>query len=329
MREYLIPAQCSLNEDGRKVALYSSIGLASAILFFPWLGPVLAASSILTAASIQAVNCNKKKKIKVRRSVERFGDTLLVKVIGPKQSEIVEVSSVQPLKGSLKSSSGILEYQIDLKTQPFVYWNGILVKVERGKCECSGYLPLNEFYAVWKIEELGLAKVIEVEGGYQAIPEIEGAREYRPGDEPRLVIWKTLNPMGTVKVKELKRVREEVVKNPNLKTFSVELGPWKINECFRSFAESVAEFLRDTGMKEVKENADLLVIGPNASIKRAANYFLLNPLACIPNVRDLFPAIEIIERKVEIELRNFMSRLSSMGSVRVIPWLEPPRYRLY
>ncbi len=329
MKEYLVPAHCYLNEDGRRLALYSSIGLASSILFFPWLGPILAASSILTAATVQAVHCNKRRKIKIKRSVERFGDVLVVKVVGPKGSEIVEVSSVQPLKGSLRSTNGSLEYQIDLSTQPFVYWNGVIVRVERDKCECAGYLALNEFHAEWKTEELGLTEVIEVEGGYQAVPEVEGAREYRPGDEPRLVIWKTLNPMGTVKVKELKRIREEVVKSPSLRTFVSEPGPWKSNECFRKFFESVVEFLKGIGLEESEREADLAVLGPNAPIKRAPNFFVLNPLACIPNARELFPALELVEERILVEFKKYVAKVKGVGSVRVIPWVEPPRYRLY
>ena len=89
---------------------------------------------------------------------------------------------------------------------------------------------------------------------------------------------------------------------------------------------SVVNYLEKIGLKKARRDADVSIIGPGGSYKKASLYLLLNPLACIPPLHDEFPALYVIERKMEKEFREFEARLKELGAVRAVPWSVPPSY---
>ncbi len=323
----LVPVRCGLGKKGRTLMLSAALGASASILFFPWLDAVLAGTAIISATALQTITCSRKKKAKVTREVKVVGNRVYVTLKGPKDATLIDVVTARPVKGALKGV-GKLFYQIDLDVYPFVYWNGVIVSVERGACECLGYGSMRELVSSWNVEGLGLGQVVEEEGGFQAVPEIEGTREYRPGDETRLIIWKTLYSPGGLRVKELKKVREVTVLNKGVKTFTADPGPWISNSCFKELFNSVFTYLNKLGLKEVKGRADVMLLGPNAKPEEAETYLLLNPLVCLPPLESEFPAIELVRKKIEKEFKTFERALKKKGDVRVVPWSSPPEFRL-
>ncbi|UXD21956.1 hypothetical protein IPA_00155 [Ignicoccus pacificus DSM 13166] len=323
----LVPVKCGLNDKGRKVMLSSALGTAVATLLFPWLDPLIAGSALISATALQTIACSKSKRAKVEREVRVSKDTVFVRVRGPKGAKLIDVVTSPPSKGSLKGI-GVVEYQIDLSVNPFVYWNGIMIEVERGACKCWGYGELRELVSSWSIEGLGLAEIVEEEGGFQAVPEVVGTREYRPGDETRLIIWKTLYSPGGLRVKELKKVKEITRLSKGIRVYSADPGPWYDNPCFKELFNSIVTYLEKLGLKKVEGEADVRVVGPFAKVEKASVYLLLNPLACIPPLETEFDALELIRKKVEKEFKSFEASLKERGDVRAVPWSTPPRYRL-
>ena len=321
----LIPVKCGLNDKGRKVMLASSIGVSIATLLAPWLEVVSAGSAILSAMAFQTYACSKEKKARVERKISVHNDVVHVILKGPKGAKLVDVVTAKPLKGSIVGE-GTVEYQVDLDIFPFVYWNGVLIEVERGPCKCWGYGPLRELVSSWNVEGLGLGRIVEVEGGYQAVPEVEGTREYRPGDETRLIIWKTLFAPGGLRVKELKKVREVTIVDKGIKTFSADVGPWRVNSCYKEMFESVYGYLKTLGLKEAEPPVDVYLLGPGSRIVDSNLYLLLNPLACIPPLNSMFSALDLVIGKIKKEVDHTERILKSKGSVKVIPWSVSPAY---
>jgi len=321
----LIPVKCGLNDTGRKIMVASSIGVAAATLLAPWLEVVTVGSAILSAMAFQTYACSKERKAKVEREVSIYEGMVHVKVKGPKGAKLLDVVTATPLRGSLEGVE-VVEYQISLDAFPFVYWNGVIIEVERGPCKCWGYGALRELVSSWNVEGLGLGKVIEEEGGYQAVPEVEGTREYRPGDEPRLIIWKTLFSPGGLRVKELKRVKEVVVLDKGIKTFNADPGPWSSNSCFREMFNSVYKYLKSIGLRESQPPVDVYLLGPSARVVESSLYLLLNPLACIPPLVHIFPALKLVINKIHDEVIQNERALKDRGTVKVIPWSLPPAF---
>jgi len=317
---------CGLNSKWRTLMLSSSIGTALALLFSPWLEVVLAPASVLSASALQALGCSKSIEIEVRRMVSKDRDIISVELEGPSNATLYDVSTAEPLSGS-KSGRGKVKYLIDGSLNPFVFWNGVIVRLEKGPCECSGFVELTDFVSVWSVETLGLGKVIEVEGGYLATPEVEGVREYRPGDEPRLIIWKTLYSPGGLRVKELKKVNEVYVLDEGIKSFTVSLGEWVENSCMKSMATSLASYMERLGLRRVEGEAEIAVVAPHSPLPKASIYLALNPAACIPKAEG-FEALELVREELVREFKEFEKSLKDVGDVRAVPWSEPPRSSL-
>ncbi len=314
--------ECGLSEGWRVATLSSALGTALALVLSPWLEAVLAPAAVLFAASFQALACNKTKEIDVEREVIVKDDKAIVTVRVPKGYKAKDVLSAAPLSGEPEGVEEFV-YVVDLEENPFVYWAGLLVENIEGPCSCKGFVPLTSFASSWKLESLGLGEPVEVEGGFMAVPEVEGAREYRPGDEPRLIIWKTLYKPGGPKVKELKKVTEVVGLKKGISRFAVDLGEWSENRCMKAMGDSLASYLEDLGLRREQEPVDVAVLAPGARPPRAEIYLLLNPLACIPNLPG-FPALELLREELLREFLATEKRLKEKGDVRAVPWSVPP-----
>ncbi|NPA84964.1 MAG: DUF58 domain-containing protein [Crenarchaeota archaeon] len=321
MRAYV---ECGPNEGWRKAVLASALGTALALSLSPWLEAVLAPASALFAASFQALACNKRVEVEVTREVIVKADKAVV-TLRTSKGKVKDFPSAPPVSGE-PAGEGEVTYVVDLEESPFVFWPGALVELDDGACSCKGFVELRSFASMWRLEALGLGEPVEVEGGFMAVPEVEGAREYRPGDEPRLIIWKTLYKPGGPKVKELKRVTEVIGLRKGIRTFSVDLGPWGENPCFAELGKSLVEYLRSLGLKEVKGKASVAVLGPGGRAEGDL-YLLLNPVACIPSVEGL-EALELVRERVLTEFLEAEKRLRGMGEVRAVPWSVPPRHTL-
>ncbi len=314
--------RCGLNAKWRRLMLASALGTGLALVLSPWLEAVLASAAPLSASALQAISCSKKVEVEVKRNVRIEKDVISVEVVGPEEAELQDVSSAEPLSGE-KEGKGKVKYLIDAALNPFVFWGGVLVKLERGPCECVGFVPLTDFASSWSIEALGLGKVVEVEGGYLATPEVEGVREYRPGDEPRLIIWKSLYSPGGLRVKELKRVKEEYVVDEGIKTFSISIGPWSKNDCVKSMATSLASYLEKLGLRRVDESSEVSIVAPGSEVPKAFIYLALNPAACVPKIKG-FEALDLVREELVEEFKAFERSLRDKGDVRAVPWSEPP-----
>ena len=314
--------RCGLNDRWRRLMLASALGTGLALVLSPWLEAVLAPAAPLSASALQAIGCSKRLEVEVKRSVRVEKDVISVEVTGPEGAKLQDVSSAEPLSGE-KEGIGKVKYLIDASLNPFVFWEGVLVKLEKGPCECVGFAALTDFVSLWNIESLGLGKVVEVEGGYLATPEVEGVREYRPGDEPRLIIWKTLYSPGGLRVKELKKVKEEYVMDEGIRTFSVSIGPWNKNECLKSMAASLASYLEKLGLRRVEGDSEVSIVAPGANVPRAFIYLALNPAACVPRIRG-FEALDLVREELVEEFKTFEKSLKDKGDVRAVPWSEPP-----
>ncbi|ABU81835.1 DUF58 domain-containing protein [Ignicoccus hospitalis] len=320
--EYEVRASCHAAEKWRRATLSAALGAASALLLSPWLEAVLLPSAALFAASFQILACNREKKITVRREVQVKEKRALVTVSAPPGTYIKDYPSAPPVSGSPEGFERVT-YVIDLDLNPFVFWPGTYLKVKEGQCECTAFLSLNEVVSSWSLEGLGLGEPVEVEGGDFAVPEVEGVREYAPGDDPRLVVWKTLYSPGGLRVKELKKVREVVGLKKGVATFTLDIGPWEDNPCMKAFAENLAKYLEGVGMKRVSGRADVAVLAPGGK-GEAELYLLLNPLACLPSVEG-FDALELVREEVLREYLATEKALKERGEVRGVPWSVPPR----
>ncbi len=315
--------RCGLNAKWRRLMLSSAIGTGLALILSPWLEAVLASAAPLSASAIQAISCFRSLEVEVKRNVRQDKDIISVEIIGPKEANLQDVSTAEPLSGE-KEGKGRVKYLIDANLNPFVFWEGILVNLERGPCNCIGFVPLIDFVSSWDIETLGLGRVIEVEGGYLATPEVEGVREYRPGDEPRLIIWKSLYSPGGLRVKELKRIKEEYVLDEGIKTYTVSIGPWNKNKCVNSMASSLSSYLDKLGLMKVDEGSEIAIVAPNSRIPKASIYLALNPAACIPRIKG-FEALDLVRDELVDEFRAFEKSLRELGDVRAVPWSVPPQ----
>lgn len=317
--------ECGLNDKWRRAFLASAIGTGLSLVLSPWLEAVLAPASVLFAASFQALSCNKRLEIEVKREVVVKRDKAFVRLISSEEDALLkDFPSASPISGE-PVGRGKVTYVIDVEENPFVFWPGTMVRLERGACACSGFVELTSFVSSWKLEALGLVEPVEVEGGYSAVPEVEGVREYRPGDDVRLIIWKSLYKPGGPRVKEMKKVTEISGLKKGITTFYIDLGPWSENACFRVLGSSLASYLREVGLKEVKGKADVAVVGPGSSLNEANLYLLLNPLACLPPMEE-FEVVELVRRRALEEFLETERRLKELGEVRAVPWSVPPEH---
>ena len=317
-----VTLKCGASKPWRRAALASSLGVAAALLLSPWLEAVLFPAAALSAASFQFIACNKERKVKVEREMIIKNKKVIVTFRGPPELEVVEFPSAAPVSGSA-SGKGSLTYVIDLELEPFVFWVGAQLKVEERECECSAFLELGEFASSWNLEGLGLGEPEEVEGEGTVVPEVVGVKEYSPGDDVRLIVWKTLYSPGGLRVKELKKVKEVTALKRGIRTYAIELGAWEKNSCVRAMGMSLANYLESVGMRRVKGRADVAIVAPGVG-GEAEHFLLLNPAACVPPLEG-FDALELLREELLREFAEAEKLLRQKGEVRGVPWSVPPR----
>ncbi len=318
---------CGPSREVREIIWSSALALTSALLLSPWLELVIIPATLLAASSLVAYRCasfspkieitrkkiRKKDIIHVYLSITNYEDfTISVKVIDLLNTkEIMFEESLGP------KARKTFEYVVDLRSSDIIFSPGLLTTIKAKGCECIRFVDDVMFNV--NLKGKGFIKVIESEGNEVTVPEIQGVKEYRPGDDLRLIVWKSLGKVGGLRVKELARVSETIKSGiEELRRFKVVCNEWCENTCIRRIIEGVVNELREMGLEEGE--GELVVIPPGATFKRAQLVLLINPEACIIEVPFAKKALREVKRTIRSEVENYVKKLRSKNvEVIVLP----------
>ncbi len=318
---------CGPSREIRQGIWSSALALAMFLLLSPWLELIIIPSTVLAGLSLVAYRCSSMKlNVIHERRKEKRGDFIHVYLTiqnlesFPVEVEVIDLLNVKEytFRKTLKSKEkSTFEYVLDSRTSEVLFSPGYLLIIRAKGCECVTFEEDVLFNI--NLRGKGFVKVLETEGNQVSVPEIQGVREYRPGDDLRLIVWKSLGKVGGLRVKELAKVSESMkAELEEISKFEVKCNEWCENACVKRIIDAIVTELENMGLKRGK--GGLVVTPPGSHVEDSQLVLLINPSTCIIEPQFAKRTIRELKKELVREVEEYAKELKSRGlEVLIIP----------